>query len=228
MTPALILAGAGGAVGATLLIALSIPATPPVDDLQPAPTVRVPAIRDPASALQMAARSIAGADDPGARFAAEEAAFLASVSDAPPAAVPAVVAPAPLPAPPPPPDLSYAIGAAVAAIDRSTGRPELILAEGGGSRRLAAGGEYRDGWRLAGVDGQTILLSRGRESRRVAIRYGPPQPPPASRPVMLATPEPSGPQLPPGVVPPDPDLARVAAQGVPAPPRRLLRRPGKT
>ena len=215
---AVMLAGAG-LVAAAAALAPVRPQSVASDVPQ---SVSVPTLRHAAGSL--GSEGAFGAD-PGAKFAAEEAAFLARQETVQPerVALPAMPPAAMLP----PPDRSRQIGTSIAAIVRSGGSPELILREeGGGFRRLASGGIYRDGWQLKGVAGQTIVLVRGREERIVPIRYGPPDPMEATlqTPVAPVTIARAGP--PAGGVT---EAALTSEKvSVPTPPRRLIRRPGRS
>lgn len=82
-----------------------------------------------------------------------------------------VVAEAP-PPPPPPPDIEVVFRRELTAIER---RPTGLLvwvvddSQGQGRRSLKSGDIYRDGWRLASVGEQMIVLRRNGEIRTVAV-----------------------------------------------------------
>lgn len=89
----------------------------------------------------------------------------------PPPPRPRVFRPPPPPPPPPPPDAGVVFRAEVAAIV-ADGPGYAVLLHGGGGTRLKAGAPWRDGWTIAEIGLDRVVLKRDGDQRVVAF-YGP-------------------------------------------------------
>ena len=92
----------------------------------------------------------------------------------PPPAPPQVEAPA---AAPPPPDIAVIFRRNLTAIERGPGGPSVLVVDINGDtsrRRLRPGQLYQDGWTVASIRDQTIVLRRRRETRTVQV-FDPPE-----------------------------------------------------
>lgn len=76
------------------------------------------------------------------------------------------------PPPPPPPDVAVTFRRELTAIDTSGSQPVVYIVDFNGehSRRgLRRGDVYRDGWRVASVTPQEVVLRKRRETRTIQV-----------------------------------------------------------
>jgi hypothetical protein len=82
-------------------------------------------------------------------------------------------------APPPPPDIAHLFRRDLTAIETRRDAPVVWVVDFSqpyGRRGLRVGDIYQDGWRVAAIEPQAIVLRRRRESRRVEAFAPAPEP----------------------------------------------------